>query len=151
MRVFVAGATGALGRRLVPKLVENGHQVTGTTRSESKADMVRALGGEPAVLDALDKNAVKRAVEAASPDVIVHELTAIDSIGSNMRRFDRVFAATNRLRTEGTDNLLAAAPGARFVAQSYAGWPFERTGGPVKTEDDPLDANPPPPVRLHHG
>ena len=137
MRVFVAGATGAVGRPLVKKLVENGHEVTGTTRSAEKAETLRALGAEPAVVDALDKQAVKRAVEATRPDVIVHELTAIDSIGSNMRRFDRAFAATNRLRTEGTDNLLAAANGARFVAQSFAPWMAARTGAMIKTEDDP--------------
>ena len=150
MRVFVAGATGALGRPLVAKLVERGHEVIGTTRSESKAQELRALGAEPVILDALDKDAVARAIRDARPDVIVHELTAIDSIPSNMRRFDRAFAATNRLRTEGTDNLLAAANGARIVAQSYAGWPFARTGGPVKTEDDPLDPSPPPGLRETH-
>src|SRR4051794_7373032 len=112
MRGFVAGATGALGRQLVPMLVDRGHDVTGPARREAKAARGRGRGAEPAVLDALDPDAVRRAVAGASPDVVVHELTAIDSIGSNMRRFDRVFAATNRLRTEGTDNLLAAAPGA---------------------------------------
>src|SRR4051794_21189269 len=147
MRVFVAGATGALGRRLVPKLAERGHEVFGTTRSAAKQDELRALGAEPVVVDALDKQAVATAVSEATPDVIVHELTAIESIPSNMRRFDRAFAATNRLRTEGTDNLLAAAGEARFVAQSYAGWPFARTGGPVKTEDDPLEPDPPAGLR----
>ena len=149
MRVFVAGATGALGRRLVPKLVAGGHEVTGTTRSADKARALERMGAEPVVVDALDRDAVVRAIEAAAPDVVVHELTAIDAIGSNMRRFDRAFAATNRLRTEGTDNLLAGArgAGARVVAQSFAGWPFARTGGRIKTEEDPLDTHPPHGVR----
>ena len=143
MRVFVAGATGALGRRLVPLLAEKGHEVTGTTRTEGKAALLEELGAIPVVLDALDRDAVVETLGELDPDVVVHQLTAIDAIGSNMRRFDHAFAATNRLRTEGTDNLLAGAPHARFIAQSYAGWPFARTGGPVKTEDDPLDDEPP--------
>jgi nucleoside-diphosphate-sugar epimerase len=136
-----------LGSRLVPKLVERGHHVTGTTRSPDRAAQIRAKGAEAAIVDALDKAALARAVQDANPDVVVHELTAIGAIGSNMRRFDRAFAPTNRLRTEGIDNLLAAAGGARVVAQSYAGWPFARTGGPVKTEEDPLDPAPPPGLR----
>ena len=139
MRVFLAGATGVIGRPLVAQLVDRGHIVTATTRSDAKAGALRELGAEPVVVDALDKDAVRRAVEAARPDVIVHELTAIDSVGTNMRRFDEAFAATNRLRTEGTDNLLAAANGARFVAQSFAGWPYKPVGGPIKTEEDPLE------------
>ena len=152
MRVFVAGATGAIGRPLVAKLVERGHEVVGTTRSESRAGELRALGAEPSVVDALDATAVKLAVEEARPDVIVHELTAIEGIGSNMRRFDEAFAATNRLRTEGLDNLLAAARsvGARFVAQSFAAWTYERTGDWVKDEDAPFDPNPPKGVRETH-
>ncbi len=145
MRIFLAGATGALGSRLGPMLVAGGHQVTGTTRSTAKAGSLRAAGVEPVVLDALDGAAVKDAVAAARPDVIVHQLTAITG-PADLRRFDDYFAATNRLRTEGTDNLLAAATASgvqRVVAQSFAGWPSERTGGPVKTEDDPLDPNPP--------
>jgi nucleoside-diphosphate-sugar epimerase len=149
MKVFVAGATGALGKQLVPRLVAAGHEVTGTTRSAPKRDAVRALGATPVVLDALDREAVARAVADAAPDAIVHELTAL--AGSlDLRRFDRGFAETNRLRTEGTDHLLAAARAVgvrRFVAQSYAGWPFARTGGQVKTEDDPLDLAPPAAMR----
>jgi nucleoside-diphosphate-sugar epimerase len=143
MRIFLAGATGALGTRLVPKLVEQGHTVVGTTRSEAKAGSLWDLGARPVVLDALDRDAVTAAVAEAHPDVVVHQLTAL--AGVDFRRFERSFALTNRLRTEGTDNLLAAAQAAgasRFVAQSYAGWPYARTGGPVKTEDDPLDPEP---------
>jgi nucleoside-diphosphate-sugar epimerase len=143
MRVFLAGATGALGTRLIPQLRSRGHDVVGLTRS--RPEIVQALGAEPAVGDALDRGAVTEAVAAAQPDVIVHQLTALSG-QLDMRRFDRAFAATNRLRTEGTDNLLAAARAADvkgFVAQSFAGWPYARTGGPAKAEDDPLDPDPP--------
>lgn len=144
MRIFVAGATGAIGSRLVPMLAQNGHEVVGSTRSAAKADEVRKLGAEPVVLDALDRDAVIAAVVQAKPDVIIHQLTAISG-KPDIKHFDRYFAATNRLRFEGTDNLLAAAHQAgvrRFVAQSYTGWPNQRSGGPVKTEDDPLDPRP---------
>jgi 2-alkyl-3-oxoalkanoate reductase len=149
VRVFVAGATGVLGTRLVPLLVERGHEVTGMTRSPEKAGAVSAAGAEPAVADALDSTATAAAVERARPEVVVHELTAIPAALS-YRRMDRDFALTNRLRTEGTDNLLGAArtSGARrFVAQSFAGWPYARLGGLVKTEEDPLDPDPPPGLR----
>lgn len=145
MRIFLAGATGALGTQLIPRLVGAGHDVTGTTRSDAKAGALRAAGAEPVVLDALDRDAVVAAVTAARPDVIVHQLTALGDL-SNLRNFDKAFAQTNRLRTEGTDHLLAGARAAgtpRFIAQSYTGWPYARTGGPVKTEDDPLDTDPP--------
>jgi len=149
MHVFLAGASGAIGRQLIPLLTSNGHTVTGTTRSASKADALRALGAEPAVLDGLDRDAVLAAVAAARPDAILHEMTAIETL-SDLRRPDRAFAATNRLRTEGTDNLLAAAKASgveRIVAQSFAGWPFAREGGPVKDEDAPLDPHPPKRMR----
>jgi 2-alkyl-3-oxoalkanoate reductase len=149
MRIFVAGATGALGRRLVPLLVAGGHQVTAMTRSPAKAGGLRAAGAEPVVADALDREAVLAAVTAARPEVVVHQLTDLAGV-TNLRKFDAGFAATNRLRTEGTDHLLAAARAAgtrRFVAQSFAGWPFARIGGPVKTEDDPLDPDPPAELR----
>jgi nucleoside-diphosphate-sugar epimerase len=149
MDIFLAGATGAVGRALVPRLVERGHTVTGTTRSPEKADALRALGAEPVILDGLDRDAVLAAVAAARPDAIVHQMTALSEL-SDMRRFAREFAVTNRLRTEGTDNLLAAARAAgvqRVVAQSFAGWPYERRGGAVKTEDDPLDPAPPAQLR----
>jgi nucleoside-diphosphate-sugar epimerase len=149
MRIFVAGATGALGRRLVPLLVAGGHQVTAMTRSPAKADGLRAAGAEPVVADALDREAVLVAVTAARPEVVAHQLTELAGV-TNLRKFDAGFAATNRLRTEGTDHLLAAARAAgtrRFVAQSFAGWPFARIGGPIKTEDDPLDPDPPAELR----
>jgi nucleoside-diphosphate-sugar epimerase len=148
MRIFVTGATGAIGTRLVPQLVARGHQVVGTSRSAERAERLRELGAEPAVLDVLDRDAVRRAVLAAEPDAIVHEATALSHI--DLKRFAESFVETNRIRTEGTNNLVAAAREAgiaRFVAQSYASWPYARVGGPVKTEDDPLDSDPPEPVR----
>jgi nucleoside-diphosphate-sugar epimerase len=144
MRIFVAGASGALGRHLLPRLVERGHEVTGMARSPSKAALVGELGATPVVADALDRDQLVAAVVETSPQVIVHELTALSG-SMRLRRFDRDFELTNRLRTEGTDNLLdaARAVGAkRFVAQSYTGWPYARVGGPVKSEDDPLDPDP---------
>jgi 2-alkyl-3-oxoalkanoate reductase len=149
MKVFVAGATGALGRPLVKQLVERGHEVTGMTRSESKTELLRELGARPAVADALDPDSVAQAVAEAQPDVIVHQMTAIEA-SFNPRRMERAFEATNRLRTEGTDHLLAAGRAVgvkRFVAQSFAPWPYARTGGMVKSEDDPLDTTPPAQVR----
>jgi nucleoside-diphosphate-sugar epimerase len=145
MKIFVAGATGAVGKPLVSLLVSRGHHVIGTTRKPNKMSAIREAGAEPAIVDALDRNAVLQAVVSARPEVVVHQMTALASM-SSLRRFDDDFAQTNRLRTEGTDHLLAAAfeAGAqRFVAQSYTGWPNERQGGRVKTEEDPLDANPP--------
>ena len=148
MKIFLAGATGALGKQLVPRLVAAGHEVVGTTRSDSKQGALRELGATPVVLDALDADQVAQAVAHAQPDVIVHELTAISDFDT--RHFDRAFASTNRLRTKGTDHLLSAGHAAgveRFVAQSYAAWPYARTGGPVKTEEDPLDPTPPREMR----
>ena len=154
MKVFVAGATGAIGRELVPQLVARGHEVVGMTRSASKQDLVRSLGARPVVADALDPDAVAEAVASAEPEVIVHQLTALSGPMSarDMRHPDRAPMAkmTNRLRTEGTDHLLAAgrAVGARrFVAQSFGAFRYARTGGPVQTEEDPLDPNPPAPLR----
>jgi len=144
MRVFVTGATGALGRHLVPGLVAAGHEVTATTRTPDKVAQLREAGAEPVIVDGLDREAVITAVLGAAPEVIVHEMTALASLRS-LRNFDREFAATNELRIRGTDNLLAAAAEAgtrRVIAQSYTGWPNERSGGPVKTEDDPLDPRP---------
>ena len=145
MRVFVAGATGAVGSRLVPMLVAAGHRVVGMTRTPHKARLIRDACAEPAVARGLDAAAVHAAVVAAAPEVIVHEMTALGGLGG-YRNFDRTFAATNRLRTEGLDILMAAARTAgarRIVVQSYCGWPYARTGGPVKQEDDPLDSHPP--------
>jgi nucleoside-diphosphate-sugar epimerase len=145
MRVFLAGATGVVGRPLVQQLTAAGHQVIATTRTESKVDRLRRLGAEPVVVDALDATAVGEAVGKAEPDVVVHQMTSLTG-GSDLKHFDRTFATTNQLRTVGTDNLLAAARAAgvrRFVAQSFTGWPSQWTGGPAKTEDDPFDPNPP--------
>lgn len=144
MKILLAGGTGVIGRRLVPQLVAAGHEVTATTRSDDRQAMLWNLGARPAVMDALDAASVGDVVAKAAPDVVIHQLTAIE--GADLKHFDRTFAATNRLRTEGTDNLLAAARASgvrRFIAQSYTGWPNERTGGPVKTEADPLVENPP--------
>ena len=146
MRVFVAGATGAIGTRLIPQLVDRGHEVIGSSRSADKAEQIRALGAEPVVLDLLDRAAVRRAVLEAAPDAIVHEATALADVNFS-RNFDRIFATTNRLRTEGTDALLAAAREAgvdRFVAQSFASYRNAREGGPVKTEDDRARSRPRP-------
>ena len=151
MKVFVAGATGALGKALVPQLVARGHDVVGMTRSASKQDLVRSLGARPVVADALNPDAVAQAVASAEPEVIVHQLTALSEPMSvrDARRPDRSVAATmtNRLRTEATDHLLAAGHAVgvrRFVAQSFGAFRFGRTGGPAHTEADPLDPDDPP-------
>lgn len=149
MRILVAGATGVLGRVLVPRLVAGGHDVAGMTRSEAKRDLVSKLGAQPVVADALDPRAVAQAVAEAEPEVIVHQLTALAG-GIGTRKIEQSFALTNRLRSEGTDHLLAAGRAIgtrRFVAQSFAGWPFARVGGAIKTEDDPLDSHPPRQLR----
>ena len=150
MKVFVAGATGALGRQLVPDLVARGHEVVGMTRSESKQDLVRSLGARPVVADALDRDAVAEAVASAEPEVIVHQLTALSGkLGIRDARHPErspMAQMTNRLRTEATDHLLAAGRAVgtrRFVAQSFGSFRFARTGGPVQTEADPLDPDPP--------
>src|ERR687897_1221667 len=147
MRVFVAGATGAIGRHLVPRLVAAGHEVHGMTRSESKQAMLRELGAVPVVADALDPDQVATAVGRAKPDVIVHQLTAL--AGKGFRGLKQRIAMTNRLRSEGTDHLLSAGQAVgveRFVAQSNAAL-YARTGGPIKTEEDPLDTTPPGKLR----
>jgi nucleoside-diphosphate-sugar epimerase len=157
MRVFVAGATGAIGRQLVPRLVAAGHEVHGMTRSPSKEAMLYELGAVPVVADALDADRVADAVARAKPDVIVHQLTSIGAV--DLRHLDRDFALTNRLRSEGTDHLLSAGQAVgvrRFVAQGVAGYAaYMRSGGPVKTEDDPLETTPPRGMRetlaaIHH-
>ena len=145
MRVFVTGATGALGQHLVPGLVAAGHEVTATTRMPGKVAPLRAAGAEPVILDGLDREAVIAAVRAAAPEVIVHQMTALAGLRS-LRNPDKAFAATNELRTRGTDNLLAAAARAgtrRVIAQSYAGpGPDKRSGRTLKTEADPLGWRP---------
>jgi len=149
MRVLVVGASGAIGTRLVHQLIEHGHEVVGTCHSPHKVEALRAHGAEPVVLDALDAHAVRETVARVVPDAIVYEATALADLRFG-RNFDRTFAQTNRLRTEGTDNLLAAARDTgvrRFVAQSFASMRNAREGGMVKTEDDPLDPDPPENMR----
>jgi nucleoside-diphosphate-sugar epimerase len=145
MRVFVTGASGALGSRLVPQLIDAGHEVVGTHNSPASAELLRTLGAKPVLVDLLDARAVRKAVLENEPDAIVHEATALANAKWG-RNFDKVFAGTNELRTTGTDALLTAAREAgvgRFVAQSFASYRYLRAGGPVKTEDDPLDPTPP--------
>jgi 2-alkyl-3-oxoalkanoate reductase len=149
MRIFVAGAAGAVGNRLLPLLVSAGHSVVGLTHTPARADAIRAAGAEAAIVDGLNRPAVVKAVANVKPDVIVHEMTSL-SAANDLRKFDQSFALTNPLRTEGLDNLLAAAKQAetwRVVAQSFCGWPYARNGGPVKSEDDPLDPEPPRELR----
>jgi 2-alkyl-3-oxoalkanoate reductase len=145
MRVFVAGASGALGSRLVPQLIDAGHDVIGTYNSPTSAELLRTLGAKPVMLDLLDTRAVRKAVLENAPEAIVHQATALGNAKWG-RNFDKTFARTNELRTGGTDALLAAAREAavrRFVAQSFASYRYARDGGPVKTENDPLDPSPP--------
>lgn len=145
MRVFVAGASGALGSHLLPQLIGAGHEVIGTHHSPASAQLLRVLGAEPVRLDLLDAPAVRAAVLNSRPDAIVHQATALANVKFG-RSLDKTFATTNRLRTEGTDALLAAAREAgvrRFVAQSFAPYLYARQGGPIKTEADPVDETPP--------
>ncbi len=149
MRVFIAGATGAIGQRLVPLLVDAGHQVTGTTRTPEKMDGLQLVGATPLLLDGRDGPAVRRAVLDSTPEVVIHQMTALSG-DLDFRHFAKTFAETNRLRTETTDRLIEAAVEAgarRFIAQSFTGWPNEQSGSPVKTEEDPLLANPAGPVK----
>lgn len=149
MKVLVIGATGAVGLPLVSQLVERGHAVVGTSRTQERAETLRRLGAEPAVLDLLDRKATRRLVHERKPDVIVHQATALAD-GIDLKRFAETFAPTNRLRTEGTDNLVAAARVTgveRFIAQSYAAWIYSREGGPPATEDDSPDADQPAELR----
>ena len=149
MRVFVAGASGAIGTRLVPQLSDAGHEVIGAHHSPSSANLLRTLGAKPVLLDLLDARAVRKAVLENEPEAIVHQATALGNLKFG-RNFDKMFAKTNALRTKGTDALLAAAREAsvrRFIAQSFASYRYAREGGPVKTEDDPLDPDPLPTTR----
>ena len=145
MRVFVAGGSGVLGRRLVPQLVERGHHVTATTTSAAKVGLLEQLGAEAVVMDGLDAASVGHAVASAEPEAIIHQMTAINPAHAgkpDIKHPDQWFAGTNRLRVEGTDHLLAAAQAqgvTRFLAQGYASWNGLREGGWVKTEEDPLD------------
>jgi len=145
VKIFIAGATGAIGRRLVPLLVAQGHHVVARTRTPDKTGQLRTGGAEPVVLNGLDRDSVLRAVIESHPDVIVHQMTALGSMRT-VKHFDRDFAVTNRLRTEGTEYLIAAARAAgtrNLVVQSYTGWPNIREGSRIKTENEPLDPNPP--------
>jgi nucleoside-diphosphate-sugar epimerase len=145
MRVFVAGSTGAIGRFLVPHLLEAGHDVVGLARCVKKGKALEAMGAKFSVADALNKEELTGAIRRAEPEVIIHQLTALTGVG-NFKKLDEEFSLTNRFRTEVTDTMLAAARlvgTRRFIAQSFCGWPFAREGGPVKTEEDPLDRNPP--------
>ncbi len=149
MRVLVIAATGVIGSQLVPQLRQRGHEVIGTSRSAGKAERLRELGAEPVALDVLDAGAVRAAVAAARPDAIIYQASALTEL-TDFKHFDASFAATNRLRTEGTDHVLAAARAAgvrRIIAQSYGQNRYARRGGPVKTEDDPLDPAPPAAAR----
>ena len=149
MRIFVTGATGAIGHWLIPQLKERGHEIVASVRSPAKGDRLRAMGVESAVVDLLDPEAVRLAVCASRADAIIHEATALGGV-ADLKHFDRRFARTNELRTRATDHLVAAACASgvgRMVAQSYTGWPYGRGGAPIKTEDDPLDPYPLPSMR----
>ena len=149
MKIFIAGATGAVGRPLVSALIAAGHSVTGLTRTAAKTEFIKRMGAEPVIADGLDATAIRTALASARPDVVVHEMTDLTG-ASDLRHFDRVFASSNALRTKGTDILLTAARDTgvrRFVAQSYCGWPYARVGGAVKTESDALDSDPPSELR----
>jgi nucleoside-diphosphate-sugar epimerase len=146
MRVFVAGASGWIGTELVPHLIAAGHEVHGTHSSPAKAERVKALGAKPVMVDVLDPAAVRHAVLEVQPEAIIHQATALANVKFG-RNLDKTFAMTNALRTKGTDALLAAAREAgvrRFIGQSFAPYRYAREGGPVKTEEDPLDPTPPP-------
>jgi nucleoside-diphosphate-sugar epimerase len=149
MRIVVAGASGVVGRALVPALVDRGHDVAGLARSSTSSSVVTELGAEPLTADALDPVSMSRVFQRFRPEAVIDQLTALRA-AIDLRDFDKVFAQTNLLRTRGTDILLAAAREVgvrRFVAQSFCGWPYARVGGPVKTEDDPLDSDPPAALR----
>lgn len=149
MKIFIAGGSGAVGARLVPMLVASGHEVTGTARSDAGLDRIRSAGGRGVIMDGTDEASIHRAVLDARPDVLVHELTSLSG-RFDFKRFDETFAVTNRLRTRGTDALIAAAQEAgtdRIIVQSYTGWTNEHAGSRVKTEADPIDPSPVPAAR----
>jgi len=149
MRILVAGATGAIGLELIPQLIAAGHTVVGTTRTAAKAELIKRMGAEPAIADGLDAAAIRAAVLAAKPEIIIDQMTDLADV-TDLRHFDRAFATTNRLRTEGTDFLLAAAREVgvkRFIAQSFCGWTYGRGGEEIKTEADALDPDPPEELR----
>ena len=145
MKIFIAGATGAVGRPLVSACIKAGHAVIGLTRTPARAQLIRAMGAEPAIADGLDADAIDAVMGSTRPDAVIHEMTNLAG-ATDLRNFDRTFAGSNQLRTRGTDILLAAARESgvtRFIAQSYCGWPYARIGDAIKTEADPLDPDPP--------
>jgi nucleoside-diphosphate-sugar epimerase len=145
MKIFVTGGTGAIGKFLLPQLLDKGHEVVALTRSAAKAVALEDMGVSAVIADPLDKPALTAAVRRAEPEVIIHQLTSLNNVGS-FRKLDQQFALTNRFRTEVTDTLLAAARTIgtrRFIAQSFCGWTYAKKGGPAKTEEDPLDPKPP--------
>jgi nucleoside-diphosphate-sugar epimerase len=149
MKIFVAGATGAVGRPLVAALIKAGHSVVGLTSTASRAELIGKMGAEPAIADGLDAGAIRAVLASTRPDAVIHEMTDLTG-ASDLRHFDRVFATSNQLRTKGTDILLTAARETgvrRLVAQSYCGWPYARVGGAIKTEADALDPDPPAELR----
>ncbi len=149
MRVFVAGATGAVGRELVPQLISAGHTVAGLTRSSAKAEAIKRAGAQPIIADVFDAPAIRQAFMSFRPEIVIHQMTGLTGM-TDLTHFDRSFAATNRLRTEGTDLLLLASREVgvrRFIAQSYCGWTFARDGGAIKSENEALDPDPPQEMR----
>jgi nucleoside-diphosphate-sugar epimerase len=149
MKIFIAGATGAVGRPLVSACIKAGHSVIGLTRTPASAELIRAMGAEPAIADGLDADAIAAAMGSTRPDAVIHEMTSLAG-ATDLRNFDRTFAGSNQLRTRGTDILLTAAREngvRRFVAQSYCGWPYARIGEAIKTEADALDPDPPAELR----
>lgn len=144
MKIFLAGGSGAIGRTLLPLLIREGHTVFVSTRIPAKARELKGQGAKAVIVDVLDKADVRRAVDSAQPDVVIHQLTALSKV-SSYRNLDRALAETNVLRTRGLDNLIAAASesgAVRFIAQSYGGWPNGREGSWIKDESDPLDPEP---------
>ena len=149
MKIFIAGATGAVGRPLVSACIKAGHSVIGLTRTPARAELIRGMGAEPAIADGLDADAIAAVLGSTTPDAVIHEMTNLAG-ATDLRNFDRTFAGSNQLRTRGTDILLAAAREngvRRFVAQSYCGWPYARIGEAIKTEADALDPDPPAELR----
>ena len=146
MKIFVLGGTGVIGKNLIPLLVEKRHEVTALVRSSEKAKLVEDMGAEAVKANVFDKEELTKVIRKAEPEVIIHQLTALATFSGNFRNFDKEFKMTNRFRSEVTDTLLNIAKDIgtkRFIAQSFCGWPFARVGGPIKSEEDPLDPEPP--------
>ena len=146
MKIFVLGSTGVMGKNLIPLLVEKKHEVTALVRSSKRTKVVEDIGAEAVIANVLDKEELTEVIKKAEPEAIIHQLTALADFSGNFRKFDEEFEMTNRFRTEVTDTLLKIARDIgtkRFIAQSFCGWPFARTGEPIKSEEDPLDPEPP--------